>query len=232
MNKNQTVKLNRMVIFSVAVIGIMFGLAAWAWAQLPAEASIPVHWGINGEVDRYGGKLEGLLLLPAITLLVVLLLAFIPRIDPRGQNIMRSAKAYKSIWAIMLLFMLAIYLISILAAFGWIINMGRIIGPALGVLFIVMGNYMGKIRSNYTVGIRTPWTLASELSWNKTHRLGGKLFVALGVLMLVLTLVSQSALTFYLMMAGLLITLITVFAYSYVVWKNDPAHGVNQTTAM
>jgi len=219
------------VLFSAVIIGIMFLLAAWSWLRIPEGASIPVHWGINGEADRYGGKFEGLLLLPVITLLAALLLSLIPRIDPRGENIARSAKAYKSIWFVTLLFMLAIYVMSILAALGWAINMGRIIGPALGILFIILGNYMGKIRSNYTVGIRTPWTLASELSWNKTHRLGGKLFVALGLLVLVMALFGQGALTFYVLLAGLLITLITLFAYSYIVWKSDPANSPNQTTA-
>ncbi|MCB0144848.1 MAG: SdpI family protein, partial [Caldilineaceae bacterium] len=186
MNKKQVGGLSTMLIFSAVVIGIMFLIAAWAWMQLPADASIPVHWGINGEADRYGGKFEGLLMPPLITLGIVLLMAFIPRLDPRGENIVRSSAAYKAIWVVIMLFMLLIYGIALLAIFGWPLDIGRIVGGAVGILFIILGNYMGKIRSNYTMGIRTPWTLASELSWNKTHRLGGKLFVTLGTLTLVL----------------------------------------------
>ncbi|MEZ4659078.1 MAG: SdpI family protein [Caldilineaceae bacterium] len=223
--------LNKMVLFSAVVIGVMFLLAAWAWVQIPEGAQIPVHWGLNGTADRYGGKFEGLLLPPLITLGIALLMAVIPRLDPRGENIARSPQAYKAIWVGILLFMLAIHAIAILAALGWSVNIGRIVGSMVGILFIVLGNYMGKIRSNYTMGIRTPWTLASELSWNKTHRLGGKLFVTLGVLVVIVALLGQSALTFYIMISGLLITVIAVFAYSYVVWKNDPANGVNHTTA-
>ncbi|MCB9151752.1 MAG: SdpI family protein [Caldilineaceae bacterium] len=231
MNKKQMGGLSTMLIFSAVVIGIMFLVAAWAWMQLPANASIPVHWGINGEVDRYGGKFEGLLMPPLITLGIVLLMAFIPRLDPRGENIVRSNAAYKAIWMVTMLFMLLIYGVALLAIFGWPLNIGRIVGGAVGILFIILGNYMGKIRSNYTMGIRTPWTLASELSWNKTHRLGGKLFVTLGTLTLVLTVMGQNAYTFYFMIIGLITTLVTVFAYSYLVWKNDPAAGATHTSA-
>lgn len=230
MNKNQMNSQRTMWIVSAVVVGAMYALAIWAWAQLPQEASIPVHWGVNGEADRYGGKAEGLLLMPTITLFVCLLLAALPRLDPRGKNIMRSSQAYRAMWLVMLLFFLAIYVVSILAALGWMINMGRIMGPALGLLFLVLGNYMGKIRSNYTMGIRTPWTLASELSWNKTHRLGGKLFVVLGLLLFVSGLSSQSAVIFYLLIGGLITTIVTLFVYSYLVWKNDPTTTTGKAT--
>ena len=55
----------------------------------------------------------------------------------------------------------------------------------VGVLFVIIGNYLPKCRLNYTMGIRTPWTLSSEENWNKTHRLGGKLWVAAGLLIVV-----------------------------------------------
>ena len=85
-NNNNTIKLRNYLIFSGIVAAIMFGLSAWAWGQIPADAQIPVHWGINGEPDRYGGKFEGLLLMPIIITAVAILLAIVPRIEPDQER--------------------------------------------------------------------------------------------------------------------------------------------------
>lgn len=179
---------NRMLLVSVLVVLIMFAFSAWAWFHLPAGALIPIHWGINGEANRYGGKAEGLLLMPFITLALSVLYYFLPRLDPKGENILRSGAAYRALWIVLLVFFLGMHTVTTLIALGYHLQMNQFILPAVSVLMIVMGNYMGKVRQNYLMGIRTPWTLANEEVWNKTHRLGGRLFVISGILSLLASL--------------------------------------------
>ena len=209
-------------LIGTVVVLLMFGLSAWAWVQLPAGASLPVHWNAAGVADRYGGKAEGLLLLPAVVLGILLLFNVIRYIDPLRVNIERSGQAYRAVLLGILFFMAVLHVGAVLSAVGYPINIGLLAAPAVGLMFIVMGNYMGKIRRNYMFGVRTPWTLASELSWNKTHRLSGKLFVLSGVLVILASLWSP-VWAFYVLMATILGTVGFAMIYSYVVWKSDPA---------
>lgn len=179
---------NRMLLVSVLVVLIMFAFSIWAWFQLPLGASIPVHWGINGEANRYGGKAEGLLLMPMIAMALSVLFYFLPQLDPKGENILRSGTAYRALWIVLLMFFLGMHSVTTLIALGVNLQINRFILPAISVLMIVMGNYLGKIRQNYLMGIRTPWTLANEEVWNKTHRLGGRLFVVSGIVSLLASL--------------------------------------------
>lgn len=222
MNENKNLSIRNLVIFSGLILVVMFALSAWAWVQIPADQLIPVHWGINGEPDRYGSKFEGLLLMPIIFTAVTALLAVIPRIDPRGQNILRSGKAYGALWIGMMLFFLALHAILILNTLGVNIPIEVVVPIGVGTLFMIIGNYMGKVRRNYMFGIRTPWTLASELSWNKTHRLGGRLFVLLGLAMVISAAFANGMVTFVVMFAGIIGMLLWTLIYSYIVWKQDP----------
>ena len=192
-----------------------------AWTKVPADAQIPIHWNAKGEVDGYGNKSFGLLIAPSLIFALSILLAFIPRMEPRGENLLRSQKAYKVVWGFILVFMLGLHLITTSAALGKNINVASIMAYAMGILFMAIGNYMGKVRSNFMFGIRSPWTLSSELSWNKTHRLGGRLFVFVGLLVFLSAFFQRGDLSFGLLIGGLLVTLILIYAYSYWVWKQD-----------
>ena len=91
-------------------------------------------------------------------------------------------------------------------------------------MFIVIGNYLPKVRPNYMVGIRTPWTLTSDLSWDRTHRIGGRLFVLEGVVFIILGLVRPASGTLIgVLVGGIVLMLVVLFGYSYRVWKTDPA---------
>ncbi len=209
-------------LISALIIALMVGLSAWAWVQLPADASLPVHWNAAGEADRYGGKAEALLLLPAVTIGVLLLFTLIRYIDPLRANIERSGQAYRAVLLGVLFFMAVLHTGAVLSALGYPINVGLLAAPAVGLMFVIMGNYMGKIRRNYMFGVRTPWTLASDLAWNKTHRITGKLFVLSGLLTIGATFLG-STVAFFTMMATILGTVIFARVYSYLVWKRDPA---------
>ncbi|MCB9434034.1 MAG: SdpI family protein [Ardenticatenaceae bacterium] len=214
--------LRKLLGLTAVTLLLMLLISAWAWGQIPADAQVPVHWNAAGEVDRYGGKVEGLLLSPIITAGLMVLVAFITRIEPRRGNFLQSEKAFTMFWYVLLLFFLMLHVTTTGIALGYNIPLPLVIGVGIGLMFIVLGNFMGKIRSTYTFGIRTPWTLDSDLSWNKTHRLGGKLFMATGALVLLTAVLGSSILMFWVLMGGILITVSVSMVYSYIVWKNDP----------
>ncbi|HEV8070141.1 MAG TPA: SdpI family protein [Planctomycetaceae bacterium] len=201
-------------------IAAMFVVAALCWSH--ASDRIPVHWNWRGEVDRYGGKFEGLLLLPLISLGLYFLLLVLPLFDPGKANYPTFAGAYNLIRLTITLFLSAIYAVGVLVSLGYHVDMNTVIGLAMGLLFIVLGNVMGKIRPNWFVGVRTPWTLSSKLSWTKTHRLAGWLFIVMGLLA-VAWAISQSVWMLGLMIAVDFACGITMVVYSYLVYRKDPA---------
>lgn len=198
-----------------------FIVSAWAWGQVPDGAQIPIHWGANGEANGYASKAVGLLLLPAMTLGIGTLLAFLPRIDPRRANLVRSGPAYQAIIIAVLLLMLALHVAAVISATGQHVDMARIVPIGVGMLFLIMGNYLGKTRSSWFFGIRTPWTMSSERSWTKTHRLGGYLFAAFGAMMVVVAVIDPKSMVWALI-PGLAVIVGVLFVYSYLIWRTDP----------
>ena len=158
----------------VTLLPILVGLLLWN--RLPEQ--LPNHWNINGQIDGWMPKAYS----------VFLLLSFVTFADPKRRNIHRKPLLVV-LWIIPVLsFFLnsAIYLVAL----GVRCDVPALILTLIGVLFIFIGNYLPKLRQNYTVGIKLPWTLADEDNWARTHRLGGKLFVACGLLTLVIAAIS------------------------------------------
>jgi uncharacterized membrane protein len=212
-----------MVIFSGAVVGAMTVLSAWAWTQLPAGAQVPIHWGLDGRVDGYAPREIGLFMLPLITAGVAALLAVIPRFEPRRANLERSGKAYAAIWVAVVALLGAVHVLSVAVALGAVLDIRRLLPIGIGLLFVVIGNYLPTVRPNYLVGIRTPWTLASDVSWVRTHRVGGRIFVIEGLALIAVGLVGAGAETLAVAIVGAVaVATIVVIVYSYRVWKVDP----------
>ena len=165
--------------------------------------------------------------MPVVTVLLYLLLAFIPRVDPARANYASMAGAYGAIRLAVLLVMAVVQGALIAAAFGWADGPGWIIPAATGVLFIIIGNVLGKLRPNYFAGVRTPWTLASTKSWDATHRLAGRVFAGSGVLLIAMAVVRRD----WFVIASLVamgLGLAWTVVYSYLVWKHD-SHRVPVT---
>ena len=203
----------------ILLVAGMFIVAAIVWPFGPE--SFPVHWNIRGEVDRYGGKFEGLLLLPLIALAIYGLLRFLPLLDPGRANYSSFQSAYLVIRGSILLLMAVMYACMLLVAFGYHVDIATVIPILIGGLFVVLGNVMGKIRPNWFVGVRTPWTLSSRHSWNKTHRLAGWLFVLMGIAIGGCAFMRSIWMP---MIAGavVIVSIAWLFFYSYLTWRDDP----------
>jgi uncharacterized membrane protein len=201
------------------ILAAMFVAAAIAWPHAPDR--IPVHWNINGQVDRYGGRFEGLFLMPLFALGVYVLMLVLPRIDPGRANYARFSGAYRAI---------RIALLALFAVFDGVVQMWvwtghvdiALIAPlAMGVVSVFLGALLGKIRPNWFVGIRTPWTLSSKVSWVRTHRAGGWLFMLVGLATIVATFISPRV-AFWALIGGLVGGTVALVVYSYLLWRQDP----------
>jgi uncharacterized membrane protein len=204
------------------VVSVMLAISAWAWNQIPDTQMIPVHYGIDGIADRYSGKLEGLLAIPLTGVGLTVLFALIPRIDPRSDNLMRSKKAYFMTGMSAIVLLLSIHSAIILQVLGWQINVATVGAVGVSLLLAVIGNYLSKVRSNFSFGIRTPWTLSSEQSWHKTHRLGGRLLFLLGISGAIAALANANQLSLLLILCGAVSITVFLVIYSYIVWRDDP----------
>lgn len=202
------------------LIAAMIAASGWAWSRVPDK--VPVHWNAKGEVDRYGGRFEGLCLAPMIGTGVYALLLVIPWLDPKRANYQQFAGAYAVIRFTILGFMAAIHAMLILSVMGRQIPMALVVPALVGALLAVLGVLMSRIKPNWFVGVRTPWTLSSDLSWQKTHQMAGWLLPLAGLGM-ILSGFLRGEWAIYSMLTVLLGAVIGLAVYSYVVWRQDPA---------
>ena len=207
---------------SIALVAAMLIASIGVGIGLPAEARLPVHWSAAGEVDGDAPKWVALLFTPVLTAALSLLFYVLPAIEPRSRGLERSQGLYLWGWAALLFMQAVIELVILATALGRSVPVPDVVVGALGVMLVLIGNQLGKSRSMYLIGVRTPWTLASEEVWIKTHRLGGKLMVLAGLLM-----VAASALPFSPEARGLAVMLfggtavIVPVAYSYALWHRE-----------
>jgi uncharacterized membrane protein len=218
------VNLHRFYVISGIALVAMLAVSAWGLAQVGPDATVPTHWNVQGEVDGHGPAWFAFLMIPAITAGIVGLMALIPHIEPRRENLRRSAPAYRTLSIALVLLMAVIHLTVVLGGVGVAVPVAFIIGVGIGTLFVVMGNVLTTVRSNFMFGVRTPWTLSSERSWDRTHRLVGRLFVVTGLIMIVLALTGVMWLVIGAMLVMLAVTLVAGYWYSYRVWQADPDH--------
>ena len=197
----------------------MFVAAAVVWPRAPER--IPVHWGVSGAPDRFGGKAEGLLLLPLIALGVYVLMLVLPRLDPSRANYAAFAGAYAAIRICIPAMLAAVYAAVLLASRGQEVSVSHLVPAIVGLGLLGCGSVMGKVRPNWFVGIRTPWTLSSRLAWTRTHRLGGWVLMGIGALLALAGLSGIPALLVT-AIAGASGGALWLFVYSYFVWRSDP----------
>lgn len=200
-------KLLRKEGFIWLILIIPFVYLAFIWNNLPDQ--IPLHWNVNDEVDNYGSKVFGTLLLPLFNIGIYFLMLFIPRIDPKRRNYELFAGPFRMIRGWLAVFMVILFFVIIQSAMGTMLPVGRIVTGSVMLLFAMLGYYMRNIKPNWFVGIRTPWTLENETVWEKTHLLGGKMWLYGGLVGLLFV--------FFLEKTGLVILLATLIPVMVVV---------------
>ena len=216
-------------VVSAMTLVLMFGLSAYAWIQLPPDAQVPVHWNLSGEIDGYASKALALLFTPLLTAGLVALLSVVPRLDPRRANLHRSSTAYQVMCSAIVVLMLLIHAGLVLIALGVPLDLTVVIGVGVGALLFVIGTQLSNTRSNWFMGVRTPWTLESDLSWRKTHRLAARLFMAVGLISAGAAVLGPSEVYFWVLMIGLLGSIAWIVGYSYLVWRDDPDRAAYPT---
>ncbi len=205
-------------LLPLVIILITGGASFYFFKNFPAE--VPMHWNMAGEVDRYGSKMMGAFLFPAILLGMYLLFLVLPFMDPKKERYAQFRKVYHLFKLMMIFFMALIYFLASLSALGFDFNIGLWVSVMVGALFIFIGNYLGKIKSNWFMGIRLPWTLSSEENWNKTHRFSGLVYILAGFLMMMMGLIPLGF-RLYLFIFVLVLLVVLPVGYSFLLFRKS-----------
>jgi uncharacterized membrane protein len=208
--------------------GIILTAAALAlslilYPSLPDR--IPMHWNIHGEIDGYGAKPWAAFLGPGLMALMLLAFRFLPWLSPRRFEVADtgSRPTYLYMMVVIVLLIGYVHAVSVAAAMGWAGDVGRAMVAGIFLFFALLGNVLGKVPRNFYIGIRTPWTLASERVWYATHRLAARILVLAGAVGFVLVILTGwFVLSFVLLIAALIIPV----AYSLIYYKRLQRQGL------
>lgn len=198
------------------MIGISVLLWVVLWDKLPS--SLPTHWGLNGEIDKWSSKSATFLLTNGLLIGVFLLFQILPKIDPRKRNYKKFSKPYLRILYSIMFLMFGISMGTLFMGMGHDFEMTKVITFILGIMFILIGKSMPHCEPNFFVGIRTPWTLSNDEVWEKTHRMGGNVYMLAGLLTLLSTYLPTNYTVLIIITIILIASLIPV-VYSYVIYK-------------
>ena len=182
-------KVNKAVAAIGALVVVFFILAGVFYPFMPELMAS--HWNAKGEADGTMSRFWGLFLFPLVSLSITVLLLAIPKIDPLKANIQKFKSYYYGFIISFLVYFLYIYILTLVWNFGWKFNFSQMIIPGIGILMFIVGVLTSKAKRNFFIGIRTPWTLSSDEVWNRTHRLGGKMFKIAGIIILLLSFVPE-----------------------------------------
>lgn len=192
-----------------------FAVSIYFYPELPER--IPTHWNFKGEINGYSNKLSGAFIMPIMNLVMYVMFLFLPALDPKKENYKLFESTYIYFRYLFHIFFICMHIMIIAAALGYMVNTGRLVMLGVSLLFMLMGNVMGRLKHNYFVGIKTPWTLANEEVWTKTHRLAAKLWTAGGLIGAVLAVMNFNASLIFLIIL-ILPSLIPVI-YSYIIFN-------------
>jgi uncharacterized membrane protein len=202
----------------IAIVLLPYIYLAYIWNQLPEK--VPMHWNIKGEIDRYGEKVELIIIPILLPLLVYIIFLVVPKIDPKNR-LNKMGNKLQTIKFLLTTLMSILALLIIYTAKNESFTNPNYMVFIIGVLYIVLGNYFKTLKANYFIGIRTPWTLEKETVWKKTHELGGKLWFIGGIIVVIASLIlrKETNFTVFLIITGI-ITIIPI-VYSYLTFKNE-----------
>lgn len=211
--KHELIPLIVMVLYII--------LAAYFWSILPD--TVPTHFNASGAPDDYSSKTFLVLLNLGVIVLLYLLLTFLPQIDPFWKKIEKRYNVFLMFRDVVLAFFLFTGIVTFVSAAEGRFQI-ETYGVGFGLLFILLGNYLPRIPRNFFFGVRSPWTLASDEVWKKTHVLAGWAFVGAGVIIIVLSLVKVNFLI-VILATVIPITVLVGIAYPFYLYKRLQREG-------
>lgn len=203
--------MKKSTVVILVIILLSFSIAVYFYPRMPDKMAS--HWDAQGNVNGYMPKFWGLFLMPLISVGMFLLLILMLKIDPLNKNIEKFRKYFDNFILLIFIFLLYIYLLTILFNLNFGVDMVIMITPTLGILIYYSGILMENSKRNWFVGIKTPWTLSKGIVWDKTHKLGGRLFKIAGIIAILGILFKKYALLFILL--PVIFAVIYTIVYSY-----------------
>ena len=211
-------KRNYFLIAAAVIVATLIATVV-IYPRLPGQ--IPMHWNFRGDIDHYGSR-ESIFLLPGVMAAAVLLFAVLPWLSPRRFQVDTFRSTYLYIMVLVVGLIAYLHVLMLWAALSKPLNMSRSLLGALFLFLILLGNVLGRVRRNFYVGVRTPWTLASEKVWYSTHRFAAKAFVIAGFLGLLSVIVgAPPAVGFSILIAAAVLSVI----YSLMYYKRLERRG-------
>lgn len=204
--------------FSLVLIVLSFLAAYYFYQSFPDR--VPTHWNFQGEVNGYSSPLVASILMPVISLVVYLIFIFMPYFDPKKEQYAKFSRAYHAFKDLLIAFLFATFMMIGLNGIGYPVNIGFWMPIMIGLLFVVIGFLLDKVKMNWFMGIRTPWTLSSEEVWRKTHKLSSKVLMVSGVLIALTSLVPNTAKIVLFIIAVVLIVL-AMPIYSFILYSKE-----------
>ena len=196
----------------IAIVLAPFIYLAFIWKNLPD--SVPIHWDIEGDIDRYGDKSELILIPILLPLLIYVIFTIVPLIDPKDK-IQQMGNKYFMLKTAMTVFMSILASIIIYAVKNESLYNPNYIILLIGVLLMILGNYFKTLRANYFIGIRTPWTLENQTVWKETHKLAGKIWFIGGLVIIVSSLLLDKEANFRLFIGTIIVISLIPVIYSF-----------------
>lgn len=209
--------MRKSTIINLGIILIFFGTALYFYRVMPEIMAS--HWNAQGEVNGYMPKFWALFLMPLIALAIFLLFLVIPKIDPLKNDVEKFRKHLGNFSVVIMTFFFYLFLLTIFWNLGFKFNLSQFLTPAFAALFFYCGIFIERIKRNWFAGIRTPWTLSSDRVWDKTHKLGGKLFKGVGLIALLGLIFPNQAI--FLVIVLVLLVAVFLSAYSYFEYRHE-----------
>lgn len=198
------------------LIAVSFAISLYAYPLLPS--SVASHWDATGAVNGHMPAFWGAFLIPMLSAVLFLVFRLIPRLDPLSENINAFKGDYHRFILIILLFLFLVNVQALLWNLGTEISFSLTMPVLLGGLFFYLGDLLGKVKRNWFIGIRTPWTMSSDVVWDKTHKVGGKLFKAAGVVSVLS--VFFPAYAFWVVIGSVILAALASIVYSYLAFSD------------
>ena len=204
-------KITLIITTLVLLLPVAVGLLLWN--QLPE--SIPIHWNVAGEVDGWGSRAMAVFFLPLFVLAIHWICVLATCADPKNKNV--NGKPIKLVLWICPFISLLLCTVVYAAALGYDLSIEILMPVLMGILFVIIGNYMPKCKQNYTIGIKLPWTLNSEENWNRTHRFAGWIWVIGGCVVMATAVLGNV----FVMLGATLVMAIIPVIYSYLFYRKS-----------